>query len=73
MITIMQMTQFLAFIGQGAYLLYTDCFQPRIQQAMLLVQCVLFFALFANFAAKNYLKPKRRILDSVSFNLKKRN
>lgn len=59
-ITIGQMTQFLLFIAQGGYLLYTDCFKPRIQPVLLVFQCVIFFVLFANFAIQTYvLKPKK--------------
>jgi hypothetical protein len=58
MITYMQMTQFLAFIAQGVYLLGTDCFTPRIQPVLLAVQCSVFFVLFANFAYQNYFKKR---------------
>eukprot|EP00232_Nephroselmis_pyriformis_P017815 CAMPEP_0182884650 /NCGR_PEP_ID=MMETSP0034_2-20130328/19129_1 /TAXON_ID=156128 /ORGANISM="Nephroselmis pyriformis, Strain CCMP717" /LENGTH=274 /DNA_ID=CAMNT_0025017865 /DNA_START=8 /DNA_END=829 /DNA_ORIENTATION=- len=56
-ITQFQMVQFLLFIAQSVYMLFvTDCYRPRLSPYMLLVQCIIFFALFFNFYVKNYSK-----------------
>ena len=52
------MTQFLLFIGQGSYILYNQCSFPRIPAAMLVFQCVVFFALFANFYVQTCVRGK---------------
>ena len=59
-ITTFQMVQFMCFIGQSVWMLFIkDCYTPRIQPWMLLVQCVIFFGLFGNFYYHNYVVKKR--------------
>lgn len=54
LITISQMTQFLAFIYQGTSILRHNCYRPRISAVLLAFQCAVFFALFANFFVRSY-------------------
>jgi len=60
-ITQFQMIQFCMFITQSVYLLFvTDCYRPRVQPYLLLVQCIIFLTLFTNFYIKSYSKPKSK-------------
>jgi len=60
-ITQAQMLQFLTFIGQSCYGLFVrDCYRPRLSYWLLLVQCVIFFALFTHFYLTNYTKKPKR-------------
>ena len=44
-------------VPQSVWLLFIkDCYRPRLSPWLLLVQCVLFFILFANFFRQAYLK-----------------
>ena len=46
-------------VAQSVWLLFIkDCYRPRLSPWMLLVQCVLFFILFANFFRQAYGKKK---------------
>ncbi|KAK9820370.1 hypothetical protein WJX72_009566 [[Myrmecia] bisecta] len=59
LITQSQMIQFLLFMTQSVYMLFIkDCYRPRLSPIMLLVQCAIFFALFANFYRQAYLKKR---------------
>ncbi|KAK9838521.1 hypothetical protein WJX81_004941 [Elliptochloris bilobata] len=62
LITQAQMGQFLLFISQSVYILFVRaCYRPRLSPLLLLVQCVIFFALFAEFYRRTYLrKPARQ-------------
>jgi hypothetical protein len=59
LMTYSQMGQFLILMAQGAYLLTTD-YVPKIQPFYLLVQCAIFFGLFANFALQEYGGSRRK-------------
>jgi hypothetical protein len=60
LITLSQMTQFLAFIYQGTSILTKNCYRPRISAVLLTFQCAVFFALFSNFFINNYFKGSKK-------------
>lgn len=60
MVTYGQMVQFLCLIIEALYLLVTNCYTPRLCAVFLLFQCIVFFALFTDFARKTYWMPEKK-------------